>query len=108
MDDALFARPLVSMAELLALRSDQAPDAPAFTYVPEREGDPVTLTFAQARQRAHAVATELTRHAAWGDRAILLFPPGLDCVIAFLGCLAAGIVAVPMMVPRRVTARDSS
>jgi acyl-CoA synthetase (AMP-forming)/AMP-acid ligase II len=108
MDDALFARPLASMAELLALRADQAPDASAFTYLPEREGDPVSVTFAQARQRAHAVAAELTRHAAWGDRALLLFPPGLDCVVAFLACLSAGIVAVPMMVPRRVVARDSS
>ncbi len=108
MDDLLFARPTASMAELLALRADQAPDAPAFTWLPERAGNPVTLTFAQIRQRAHAVAAELMRHAAWGDRALLLFPPGLDCVVAFLACFAAGIVAVPMMVPRRVTDRDSS
>src|SRR3954447_5245355 len=108
MDDALFGRPLASMAELLAIRADQAPDAPAFTWLPGREGEPAALTFAQTRQRAHAVATELLRHAAPGDRALLLFPSGLDCVVAFLACLAAGVVAVPMMVPRRGTARDSS
>ena len=36
-----------------------------------------------------------------GDRALLLFPPGLEFVAAFLGCLHAGVVAVPAYPPRR-------
>ena len=43
-----------------------------------------------------------------GDRALFLFPPGLDFIVAFFGCLAAGVIAVPLMVPRRTEARDSS
>ena len=108
MDDALFAQPLASMAELLIVRAQQTPDAPAVTYLPERGGNPATLTYAQLRQRVYAVAADLMQHAAWGDRAVLLFPPGLDGVVAVLACFAAGIVAVPMMVPRRIAARDSS
>ncbi len=37
-----------------------------------------------------------------------MFPPGLDFIVAFFGCLIAGMIAVPMMPPRRLGARDSS
>src|SRR5262249_781605 len=33
--------------------------------------------------------------------------PGLDFIIAYFGCLLAGVIAVPMMLPRR-NARDDS
>ncbi|MCK4440478.1 MAG: AMP-binding protein, partial [Sulfurovaceae bacterium] len=36
-----------------------------------------------------------------GDRALLLYPSGLDFIYAFLGCLYAGIVAVPAYPPRK-------
>lgn len=39
---------------------------------------------------------------------MLLFLPGLEFVVAFFGCLAAGIIAVPLMPPRRTAARDTS
>jgi acyl-CoA synthetase (AMP-forming)/AMP-acid ligase II len=38
----------------------------------------------------------------------LLFPPGLDFIVAFFGCLLAGVIAVPMMIPRRNSSRDAS
>ena len=37
-----------------------------------------------------------------------MFPPGLDFIVAFFGCLIAGTIAVPMMPPRRLGARNSS
>ena len=43
-----------------------------------------------------------------GERALLMFPPGLDFIVAFFGCLIAGMIAVPMMPPRRLGTRDSS
>src|SRR4029077_15015405 len=35
-------------------------------------------------------------------------PMGIDCLVAFFACLHAGIIGVPMMVPRRQSARDAS
>src|SRR4051812_32506903 len=35
-----------------------------------------------------------------GERALLLYPPGLELVSAFLGCLYGGVVAVPAYPPR--------
>ena len=37
---------------------------------------------------------------AAGERALLLYPPGLDFIAAFFGCLYAGVVAVPAYPPR--------
>lgn len=76
--------------------------------MPERgEGD-IHLSFADLRRRAHAFAARIAQRAAKGDRAILLFPTGLDFIVAFFGCLAAGVTAVPLIVPRRTAVRDSS
>ena len=36
-----------------------------------------------------------------GERALLLYPAGLDFIAAFFGCLYAGVVAVPAYPPRR-------
>ena len=43
-----------------------------------------------------------------GDRALLIFQPGTEFVIALFGCFFAGVIAVPMMPPRRLGARDAS
>jgi len=98
---------LPSVTALLARRAAELHDRRAFVFLPER-GDRPQLSFADLHRRARAFAGRLLRQAAPGDRAILLFPPGLDFVVAFYGCLAAGIIGVPLMLPRRAGARDSS
>ena len=50
---------------------------------------------------AMAIGAELQASAAPGQRVLLLFPPGLDFVTAFFGCLYAGVVAVPAAPPGR-------
>ena len=97
-----------SLADVLERRAAERPDAKAFVFVPERGGAHLSLTFAELHRRARAVATRLARRTVTGDRAVLLFPPGLEFIVAFFGCLIAGVIAVPLMVPRRTTARDSS
>src|ERR1051325_3516570 len=60
-----------------------------------------TITFGQLEQRVKSLARRLSQEAAFGDRAVLLYPAGLEFIEAFLGCLAAGIIAVPAYPPRR-------
>jgi acyl-CoA synthetase (AMP-forming)/AMP-acid ligase II len=98
----------VSLVDLLDRRAAQRPDATAFVFVPEGDGEHVQLMYAELRRRARGVAARLARCTVKGERALLLFPPGLDFVVAFFGCLAAGVIAVPLMLPRRTAARDSS
>ena len=58
-----------------------------------------TLTWAQLQDRARVVAGRLRETARPGDRAVLLMPQGLDYVAGFLGCLMAGVIAVPLFPP---------
>ena len=99
---------LASVVHLLAKQAELRGDSPAYTFLPERGGAPTSLTFAELHRKALAVAATLLAHASPGDRAVLLFQPGLDMVVALFACMAARIVAVPLMLPRRAGARDSS
>jgi long chain fatty acid CoA FadD26 len=88
---------------MLRDRAAQQPDVVAFTFI-DYELDSVgyveSLTWSQVYQRARVVAEELTHCGSIGDRAAILAPQGLDYVIAFLGALHAGFVAVPLSVPQ--------
>ncbi len=98
----------VSMVDLLHQRARAQPDDRAYVYLSDRGDEKVVLTFAELDRRAVAVAARLATRLRKGDRALLVFPPGLDFIVALFGCLIAGVIAVPMMVPRRTSAQDSS
>jgi acyl-CoA synthetase (AMP-forming)/AMP-acid ligase II/acyl carrier protein len=52
-------------------------------------------------RQARAIAATLQSLGWAGERALLLYPPGLDYIAAFFGCLYAGVIAVPAYPPRR-------
>jgi acyl-CoA synthetase (AMP-forming)/AMP-acid ligase II len=84
------------------------PQSRAYVFVADRGGEEASLTFAELDRRARALAGHLALRGRPGERALLLFPPGLDFLVGFFGCLYAGIIAVPMMPPRRHRLRESS
>jgi acyl-CoA synthetase (AMP-forming)/AMP-acid ligase II len=97
-----------SLVTLLAKRAQSQPDDRAYIFVGDRGAEEAVITFRELHDAALALAARLTGIARPGDRAILVFPPGLEFLVAFFGCLIARVIAVPMMVPRRQSARDSS
>jgi acyl-CoA synthetase (AMP-forming)/AMP-acid ligase II len=99
---------LSSMVDLLRRRALEQPEDRAYVFLSEKGTEEAELTFAELHRRAAFVAMHLARRLRKGDRALLMFPPGLDFIVAFFGCLVAGIIAVPIMPPRRTSTRDSS
>mgnify|MGYP001551991968 CR=1 FL=1 len=59
------------------------------------------MTYGELDARARAIAARLQTIAAAGDGALLLYPPGLEFLSAFFGCLYAGVIAVPSYPPKR-------
>ena len=60
-----------------------------------------SLTYAELWHSAKSVADQLAdRHVEAGHRVALLFPPGMQSIVAFLGCQMAGVVAMPTCYPR--------
>jgi acyl-CoA synthetase (AMP-forming)/AMP-acid ligase II len=97
-----------SLVDLLHQRAAEQPDDRAYVYLSDRGSEQAVLTFSELDRRALAVAARLATRLRSGDRALLVFPAGLDFIVALFGCLIAGIIAVPMMVPRRTSSQDSS
>jgi acyl-CoA synthetase (AMP-forming)/AMP-acid ligase II len=79
----------------------QRADRTAYRFLRD-DGHEDSLTFGQLAQRVRAIAADLQAVTSAGDRAILLFPPGLDFVEAILACFLARVVAVPVSPLRNV------
>lgn len=90
-----------TIAESLRIRAEIEPTRMAFTFLEDGERATVSLTYGELDYRARCVATQLRALNARGKRALLLYPPGLDFIVAFFGCLYAGVIAVPIPPPRR-------
>jgi long-chain fatty acid adenylyltransferase FadD28 len=91
-----------SIPAVLRERASLQPDDVAVTFIDyDRNwtGDSESLTWSQLYQRAAGVAHELSQSGSPGDRAVILAPQGLDYMVAFLGALQAGRIAVPLSVP---------
>jgi len=94
--------PLTSttLIELLSRRAHHEPDRRAYTFLSDGEVEGASLTYAEMERRARAIAALLQSCATRGDRALLLYPPGLEFICAFFGCVFSGIIAVPVPLPR--------
>ena len=88
------------LPQILQVRAAVEPERRAYVFLDERGDEQAVLTCGELHQRALATAAELAARCSPGDRALLLFPPGLDFVVAFFACLYAGVVAVPVNPPR--------
>jgi amino acid adenylation domain-containing protein len=94
------ARPSSTIIETVRQWAADVPTELAYRFIAEDGGIAGALTYAELAGRLDAVAARLSALAARGDRALLVYPAGSNFVSAFLGCLAAGIVAVPVFLPR--------
>ena len=86
---------------LLRERASLQPNRTAFTFIDYEQdwaGVAESLTWSQLYRRVLNVAQELRLRGSTGDRAVILAPQGLDYIVAFLGALQAGLIAVPLSV----------
>ncbi|HKX27256.1 MAG TPA: MupA/Atu3671 family FMN-dependent luciferase-like monooxygenase, partial [Blastocatellia bacterium] len=88
-----------TLVDLLRRRSLQ-PNRLAYTFLGDGENEVSRLTYGDLDRQARSVAVRLQSLGAAGERVLLLYPPGLDYLAAFFGCLYAGAIAVPIYPPR--------
>ncbi len=89
-----------NLVDLLCQRALNQGNQIAYTFLGDNETAEATLTYAQLDSKARALASHFQYLGMSGERALLLYPPGLEYIIAFFGCLYAGIVAVPVYPPQ--------
>jgi acyl-CoA synthetase (AMP-forming)/AMP-acid ligase II len=99
---------LATLADLLHHRAATQPDHPAYIELLDRGQEVARVTFAELARRAAALAGRIADCCGPGDRALIVCPNGVGFMAGFFACVLSRVAAVPMMVPRRNSARDAS
>ncbi len=86
---------LATFDELLRQAAECTPDRTAFRFSEKLEGSARTITYRDLDLGARRIAKVLQDRYLDNQRALLVFPPGLEFIVAFFGCLYAGTMAVP-------------
>lgn len=91
------------LLDRLANNASITPNKTAFSFLSSGvNGGSISasVTYQELQQQTSDLAQRLLKLGLTpGDRALLVYPPSLDYAIAFLACLKAGIVAVPVFPP---------
>jgi acyl-CoA synthetase (AMP-forming)/AMP-acid ligase II len=88
-----------NFCDVLRYRAETDADAEAFSFVSTGWPAGLSITYQELDARARAIAGVLQEHGAAGQRALLLYPPGLDYVAGLFSCFYAGTIAVPAYPP---------
>ncbi|HEX8474389.1 MAG TPA: condensation domain-containing protein [Pyrinomonadaceae bacterium] len=88
-----------TLVELLRRRASEQPARSGYTYLADGDSEELALTYSELDARAKTIAATLQKLNMKGERALLLYPPGLDFIVGFFGCLYAGVIAVPAYPP---------
>lgn len=89
-----------TLVDILQQRAQYQPNKTVYKFLEDGENELGSLTYQELDQQARAIASILQTLVASGERALLLYPSGLEFIAAFFGCLYAGVVAVPAYPPR--------
>ena len=85
----------------LQIIANERPGKLLYSYL-DVDGDPIeSYTYASFLLRAEAIAGHLLSRDSFaaGDRLLLAYPPGLEMICAFFGCVRAGLIPVPVYPP---------
>ena len=91
--------PPATLVELLRVRAERESARLAYGFLEHGETLGPTRTFAELWERAQRIAKELRRRCEPGDRALLLYPQGVDFIDAIFACFLCRVIAVPAYLP---------
>ena len=92
---------IASLLDHLDRLAAEHPDKLLYSFL-DVNGDPIeSYTYASFLHRTKAIAGHLRKEGrfAAGDRLLLVYPPGLEMICAFFGCVRAGLIPVPVYPP---------
>jgi thioester reductase-like protein len=92
---------MVSILDQLDKLGNEHPHKLLYSYL-DLNGNPIEgYTYAEFLERTKAIASHLLhdRKFAAEDRLLLAYPPGLEMICAFFGCVRAGLIPVPVYPP---------
>lgn len=88
-----------TLVEMVLERARAQPDEIAYAFLDPSKPEPETLSFGALAEEVRGLAAWLQARGASGERCLILLPPGMGYVKAFLACQLAGAVAIPAYFP---------
>ena len=92
-------REFAALSEMLQTRAQQFPTRTAFVFEDDA-GLREQWSYEFVEARARTLGKWLSGKLSVGDRALLVYPPGLEFIAAFWGCIYAGVLPVPATYPK--------
>jgi thioester reductase-like protein len=92
---------MASILDQLDRLGDEHPHKLLYSYI-DLNGNPIeSYSYASFLHRTKAIAEHLRRQHRFAaeDRLLLAYPPGLEMICAFFGCVRAGLIPVPVYPP---------
>ena len=96
-----------SLVDILRERAIHQPYRLAYRFLRDGEFDEQGITYQTLDERARSIAALLQDTTQEGDRVLLLLPASLDFIIAFLGCLYAKVLPIPLTPPHALRLEKS-
>lgn len=95
-----------NLIELLQLRgnlknNNHRHQTPSYTFLANGERETAYFTYQELHRQAKLIAIKLQSLIKEGERVLLIYPAGLDFIAAFFGCIYAGVMAIPVNVPKK-------
>ncbi|MEB2294430.1 fatty acyl-AMP ligase [Priestia megaterium] len=88
-----------SMIDLLSHKVMIHPEKVVYTFLSNDNQDETNITYQELHMYAKQIAAYLQHLGLEGQRALLMYPSGIDYVKAFLGCIYANVIPVPVYPP---------
>ncbi|KAK4337153.1 hypothetical protein RND71_043371 [Anisodus tanguticus] len=108
-DDFTMSKKCQYINEILKWRAATSPNHNLFTLLNSKGSESTTLTCSQLHKRAERIACLLMEKGKinTGDHVALVYPPGIDLICAFYGCLYVGAVPVTIRPPSASTLQST-
>lgn len=89
-----------SYVNLYRHRAESQSKQLAYIFLEDGENKENKITFGELHDQALIVAKKIRSHALVGERALLVYQPGVEFIVSFTACIYAGVIAVPVFPPQ--------
>lgn len=93
--------PWESLVGMFEANSARHPGKVIYYFLEDGLNETSRVTFGEMNQRVRSIAAALQQRYHKGERALMLFPPGIEFIVALFGCFYAGVIGVPAYPPRK-------
>ncbi len=97
----IYPVPYTDLVDMFETTSARHADKVIYYYLDDGLNETSRITFREMNARAKSIAATLQKDFRKGDRALMLFPSGIEFIVSLFGCFYSGITGVPAYPPRK-------